>query len=470
MNENIDVTFVTEPTGTYSSLYNSFSNMADGVSGGDADSSAIFDEDSMETSIPCTVGGKTYNYIPFGSDNLLPYHIISHIGRSSVLSENKLFNILACYGMGLHYNDIETKAPTTDPAIRQFMMHSSMQKFFLEQATDIKYFYFAVCAVVLNRAGNRILAVRHKEACHCRFEKAKNGKIEHVLYANWRNSISPDSVEVLPLLDLTDPQGDLQERMGLDARDGGMKQRGMPKTKDRVFAVVTRFPTPGCQYYPVPYYTALFRDGWYDISRLIAIGKKSKLRNHASIPYLVEVAEKYWENLFRTENITDPTKKRERMIEEKNNIKNFISGIKNSGKLWVSGFYTTPDGKEVHLVKITRIDTSKDGGDYSGDIAESNNIMCYADNVHPNLVGATPGTGQMNNSGSDKRELFTLKQSLETAFHNLMATVHWIMIYFNKWDDLVYPDVPLLMLTTLDENKDAKQVSTNIQGNEDTNK
>ena len=31
---------------------------------------------------------------------------------------------------------------------------------------------------------------------------------------------------------------------------------------------------------PVPYYSAIFRDKWYDISRLIAIGKMAKLKNH----------------------------------------------------------------------------------------------------------------------------------------------------------------------------------------------
>ena len=37
------------------------------------------------------------------------------------------------------------------------------------------------------------------------------------------------------------------------------------------------------------YYSAIFRDKWYDISRLIAIGKMAKLKNHAAIPYLVEI-------------------------------------------------------------------------------------------------------------------------------------------------------------------------------------
>lgn len=46
-------------------------------------------------------------------------------------------------------------------------------------------------------------------------------------------------------------------------------------------------------------------------------------------------------------------------------------------------------------------------------MSEASNALCFAHGVHPNLVGATPGKSQMNNSGSDKRELFTLKQALE---------------------------------------------------------
>ena len=93
-------------------------------------------------------------------------------------------------------------------------------------------------------------------------------------------------------------------------------------------------------------------------------------------------------------------------------------------------------------------------------------MTCYGDNIHPNLVGATPGKSQSNNSGSDKRELFTLKQSLEIAFHDLMAIPHNVCIHFNDWQDKVYPDVTIILLTTLDENKDAKKV-TNNPTNED---
>jgi len=73
-----------------------------------------------------------------------------------------------------------------------------------------------------------------------------------------------------------------------------------------------------------------------------------------------------------------------------------------------------------------------------------------------------PGKSQSNNSGSDKRELYTIAQALQKPYHDLLFTVHRIIIKFNKWVG-VTPDCPFIQLTTLDENKDAKKVSTEKQ-------
>ena len=84
--------------------------------------------------------------------------------------------------------------------------------------------------------------------------------------------------------------------------------------------------------------------------------------------------------------------------------------------------------------------------------------------MHPNLVGATPGKSQMNNSGSDKRELYLLKQSIETAFHDILLYPYKLLCRFNGWAG-VDVDVPFIQLTTLDQNKEKQEVTTNQNGN-----
>lgn len=419
------------------------------------DSSQVFDEDANISTTPVP-NRQGMAYVNFGEDNQLPFKIIKMIGQDEVMSQNKLFNVITCYGAGLKYMDVDTKQPTTHPEIKSWLVRNSLPLFQLEQATDMKYFFFCVSVIILSKDGKKINRLIHKEACYCRFEKARYGKINHVIYANFRDnaSLSPDDYEVIRLLDPRDPLGDLMVLMGREpGRDGQTRVR----TKDKKFAILVRFPTPGFQYYPIPYYTSIFRGDWYDIKRLIGKGKKAKLRNHASVKYQVEVHKDYWRNICDEDHITDPLKKQERIKKEKENIKKFVSGIENSGKVWITGYYVNPNGQEVRMVRINVIETGKEGGDWSEDIQEASNITCYGDNIHPNLVGATPGKGQSNNSGSDKRELFTLKQALEIPFHDLMNIPHNIVIEYNGWGEKVYPDIPMVLLTTLDQNTDAKQ-------------
>lgn len=427
-------------------------------------SSSVFDEDALLE--PKRIPGTDYQYIPFGADDNLPYDILKLIGRDEIMSQNMQFNTQTCYASGLQYMDYTTDKPTKNPAIRRFLQRNSIESFFMEQITDMKHFYFSVDVIILSKDRSEIVQVRHKEACFCRFEKAdKNGKINHVFYGDFRES-GNTKIECITLLDMVDPLGDLLVLMGKErGKDGKLQVR----TKELKFAIVSRFPTPGLQYYPIPPYSSIFRGQWYDIKRLIGVGKKAKLSNASSIKYHVEVHEDYWERICREEGIYDPDEKKKRIAKEYDNIREFVTGIENAGKMWISGFYQNADGKEISMVKINVIDTTKEGGDYSDDIQESATILCFAMGIHPVLVGAVPGKSQSNNSGSDKRELFTLKQSIEKCTHDILMRPQNLIIFYNKWEELVYPDVPLILLTTLDQKTDAKKVSMNNDKVKDPN-
>ena len=176
--------------------------------------------------------------------------------------------------------------------------------------------------------------------------------------------------------------------------------------------------------------------------------------------YHIEIANSFWNNILKVEGITDRVKQQERVNKEKDNIINFLAGIENSGKVLFSTFYVSPNGEEQHDVVINKIETDNEGGDWATDIAEAINMMCFTMRVHSNLVGSVPGKSQTNNSGSDKRELYTIAQALQKPYHDLIFSVHSLIKRINNWTS-VNQDCPLIQLTTLDENKDAKQVSLN---------
>lgn len=393
-------------------------------------------------------------FVPWGEDNNLPYEIIDSVRHDEVLSQNKLFNTLTLYGSGIKLTDNNGEL-ITEERIAQFFDFNRMPKYYLEQATDMKHFFFTVSVIILSKDGKEIVRLIHKEAAHTRFEKVnpKTGAIENMFYANWKDEPKKEDIEVIEVLDINNPYLDLMVRMGKVPNDEGETQ---PATETRKFAIVNMFPIPGTQYYPFAYWFSIFLSGWFDIKRLIPKGKKAKIKNGASMKYHVEINKVFWDELCDSEGITDKKKRLERCNKEKENIKKFLTGIENSGKMWISGFYTGLDGKEVKYVRITNIDAGKEGGDWIEDSEEASNMICYADNIHPSMVGAAPGKSKGSFSGSVQRELFTMKQSLEKSYQDILLEPLFVIKKYNGWENFKY-DVPVITLTTLDKGKDAEE-------------
>ena len=409
-----------------------------------SDASRVFRDD-------CDVAPRKIDdhrsYIPWGATNRMPYDILGLIEADETVSTCNIFNAEICYGAGLVYNTDRLRSTlkgNLKETIEDFTDCNSISEMYMGQCFDIKTFGFSVSVIILNERGTEIVSVARREALYCRFAPFENGRIPAVHYANWRKSAIPPDIETIPLLDVRDPYHDLCDRIA--------------GTRDRKFAILARLPSVDSTYYPIPYYASLFKGSWYRIKRDIGIAKLSKLHNSAPIRYHIEIADKYWEHLFETENITDPEKMQDRMMQAKEEIIDFLSGVENSGKAWFSQFYVSPDGKEQHDVKITKIDSSKEGGDWESDIQEAVNMICFVMRIHSNLVGSVPGKSQTNNSGSDKRELYTISQASQKMYRDAIFRPHKLIIRFNGWKGCV-PECPFIQLTTLDEHKDAKKVS-----------
>jgi len=409
-------------------------------------SSEVFKEDQDILPIKIDEG---YEYMPWGADNMMPYEILDLIEKDETLSTCQIFNAEVCYGNGLVYDTAAATAEVSQQ-VDDFLIDNDIPSYFLGVCQDFKHFGFAVSVIILNSDGTKVVRILRKETCYCRFAPAKSdGYIPYILYANWRKCITrKEEVEKIELLNQQSPWSDLKERMA------------SKKNKTRKYAIVSKVPTPDSTYYPIPYYAALFKGKWYDIKQLIGMAKEAKLKNSAPIKYHIEIANRFWDGIFKAEGITDRKKQQERVVEEKEKIISFLTGMENSGKVLFSTFYISPDGKEQHDVVINKVETDKEGGDWSTDIIEAVNMVCFTMRVHSNLVGSVPGKSQTNNSGSDKRELYTIAQALQKPYHDLLFTVHHIIIRYNGWEG-VKPDCPFIMLSTLDENRDAKLVTPN---------
>lgn len=218
-------------------------------------------------------------YIPWGGNNQMPYNIIDLIESDETMSTCQMFNAEVCYGSGLVY-DTELATAQVQAQVDDFMLDNDLASYFLGVCQNFKHFGFCVSVIILNEDASRIVRIVCKQACYVRFALAdKSGVIPYILYANWRNTVSPEDIERIELLNPQSPLTDLHTR----------------SKKIKKFAVVSRIPMPDNTYYPIPYYAALFKGKWYHI----------------------EIANSFWNNIFKVEGITDRVKQLERVNEEK---------------------------------------------------------------------------------------------------------------------------------------------------------
>ncbi len=411
----------------------------------------VFDTDLL---VPLTLpdAGSLRGYVPWGDDNLRPNNVLDLIRKDEVMSANMLFNIQCGYSNGLVYTKAD-KTPVTDQEILDFFKYNRPTKYLFEQETDVKHFAWTCCVIILSGDGTKIVKLRHKDVLYCRLETCNpaTGAIEHVIYGNWEKGAPAKALrEEIEVLDVDDPLGDLMVRMGKIADENG---KNRTPTKTRKFAMLQRIPIPGNKYYPFPYYWSVFNSGWYDIKQLIPQGKKAMFTNGIVFKFQVEINDKYWDVIMERENITDPALQAARILKEKEDIKSFLTGMVNAGKVMFSGFYVDPNGKEQSMVRINLIDGAKKGGDFIEDVEEGSSMMCYAMGVHPSSIGATPGKSSSNLNGSNVREIFTMKQALEKPIKDILLEPYFVIKNYNEWDLEI--DIPFMMLTTLDKKTDA---------------
>lgn len=415
----------------------------------------VFAEDKDINPIPID---DRYSIMPWGFDNQMPYDILEKIQADETVSTCLNFNSELMYGGSLQYQkkvngkiDEACEDPESLAYFKEY--NTSLSQEFLGSCVDLKHWGFCVNVIILNHDGTYISTIERREAINCRFEVAdSHGVIKNIFYGNWRKYWNADNVERLPLLNIKHPLKNLKERLA----NGD---------NTRKFAILSIVPTANRYYYPIPQYACIFKSKWYDIKSLVAISKQAKLENSAPIKYHVEISKNYFRNLFDDLGITDPVEMVKLQNKKKKEILDYLTGAHNSGKCYFSTYYVDPNGREEHDIIIKPIDTGKEGGDWEQDFMEAVNTICFAMGVHSNLVGSVPGKAQTNNSGSDKRELYTIAQLRQRAYHDVLLASHEVVCRFNGWKDF-HPVVPLLMLTTLDEHTDVKPLNPDNNGSD----
>jgi hypothetical protein len=291
--------------------------------------------------------------------------------------------------------------------------------------------------------------LQSKEAAFSRWTAIdKNGSIKHAYNAKWQEAredniiISETLNEFNPFLDLT------------------LK---IPKTVEPRFIYPIYMPSPGRPYYANAPWWSIFNSGYYDNSIAIPELKKALLKNKLGVKFIIYLSPEYFKDIFEREgiDINNKEKVRERINEEKKNFEEFLTGQTAIGKALMTLKKNMPAGNgstTEKYIEIVEVKNDFAGGELIPDMEEVNNIICYAMGVHPSLVGAVPGKNKGGFSGSDKRELFLIKQALMKPIIDRVLRPFKLIKKFNKWDKDTVVIVPEYLFTTLDKNKSGKEI------------
>jgi len=419
-----------------------------------------------------TVKGKIYKVVPWGEDNDLPQQIIEKVGKSPDMSTGMLFNINVGFGQGIIpvKKEIDEKGeikliPVLDNIeINTFFQDNDINGYFLEQLTDMNYFFNTFPEVILNQdtpEKRKIVEIESKEAAFSRWEEMDDdGNIQHHLYSNkWDEGTQKENeIIATPALSRKRPILDLKRRIGREAYPD-LKKKDDKKYR---YIVPVNFPTPGRFYYQKAYWYSLIESGWYDFAVAIPEFKKYIIQNGMTIKYMIYIDDKYFPDLFQSEGITDEEAQKARMKKEFKNLQDFVTKISNSGKSMISFTKSLPNhpDKKIYKIEIKAVANEFKGGEYLDDSAEVSNMIAYSLGVHPSLIGAVPGGSKGGYSGTDKRELFIIKQTLLKPIVDRLLMPLYLVKAINKWPDDIYFTVPFITLTTLDNSKTGTETKT----------
>ena len=302
----------------------------------------------------------------------------------------------------------------------------------------------------------RITHLRHRSALTCRLERMDDeGRIRHIYVSNrWLDHSSKDAnddfaIDALPALDPDAPAASLEEVVA-QTRLGGKKESRRPT---RVI-LPSAYNTMGRPYYPQPSWWTVFGGKIYSYASSIISDRVTRRENNNMWGKIVYIHALYRKELYdRAAATTDEERAK---IDDKLNaqINEFLRDKRNNGKILHTDSLLTPDGREIDAVRIVDVPNVAQGEANANrtELEEVASIIFFALEIHPDLIGASPGS-KSSSGGTYQREMYEMKKLLMAPTQQIVLGALRTMSDFNKLDRNLVWRIRSVSLTTLDRNK-----------------
>lgn len=426
-------------------------------------SDTLFDEPDLDI---IEVGG--YSVAPWGVNNDLPQRVMSKIDKAEIVGTNPSFNWKVAYGLGPRLVEVQRDPETNrvkyykeviEGEAYDWYMRNNVPLLHMEILSDLINFGNAFPVLLAGKRspmGKRegIRGIVHREAMFSRWGVNKKEQIDRHLYsAKWDESPSRNDIQDSYVIDEYNAVDDIRKRL-------------LVGTDERLCFPIY-IPSPGRPYYSYPAWWSIFRSGWYD--QLVSIPglKKAILKNNLRLKYIIYIADEYFKEKEELMGINaDDHEARKKLYDEVvKNLSDVLAGEENAGKAIISKKKLLPGKNGMEMAKLVEVETIKNditGGEYLTDYETGANIISYAMEVHPSLIGATPGKNSNSLSGSNIRELFIMKQSLSKPL-SYLALQWWPAVReINGWPRNIEIVMQDSLFTTLDQSKSGEIRTDNL--------
>lgn len=428
----------------------------------DDNSMVLFDEPHLDM---INVAG--YTVAPWGIDNVLPQQVMSKIEKAEIVGTNANFNWRVMYGQGPRLVKV-VRDPETNRAkefIEQtsgeaydWFMRNNVPLLLQEIMTDISYFGNAFPVLLPGKRDStgrreKIDGIVHREAMFSRWGvNSKNLINKHLYSAKWDESPAKEDIQESYVIDEYNAVADIKNRLTLG--------------RDSRLCFPIYIPSPGRPYYSYPNWWSIFRSGWYDQLVSIPTLKKAILKYNLGVKHIIHIADEYFREKEELLGVSkDDHEARKKLYDDViKQISDVLAGDENAGKAIIAKKKLMQSGNGMAMEKLIEIETVKNdiaGGEYLTDYETGANIISYAMDVHPSLIGATPGKNSNSLSGSNIREIFIMKQSLSKPYAYL-ALQWWPAVReVNNWDKDLEIVIQDSLFTTLDNAKSGEIKTAN---------
>ena len=404
-------------------------------------------------------GGKIAKW---GDDNRYPQNFLETVRKNGAAGASYRFLKATHYGQGFKLHRLDTTddgkeqkqiVPVSSiPDINQFFKRSKMQRFWNETIADLETFNIAFPEYVLTNDFNKIHSVRRQNTPKMRFEliNEKSGLIENAYFChNWKTSTDPDDknyVRKIPVMDAYFSAEEIKDYC---------KSKKIHK-----FVMPIFYPLMDEVYYPEPDHHSPYRNGWMEVVNNIPEYKKAFSKNQLNIKYMVYISEEYFLRTYGSDwDKFKLDKKKEIRQNLTDSIDDHLAGNKNAGKSIQTTVFKDREGKWVKGIEVVPLETKNDG-DGKGllDAGTGNQEIMNAIGTDPNLMGTgIPGSKLGGEGGSNKREAFSILNSLFKSKREITLDAWRFIRDYNGWEESLEGDFAVDNLTTLDKNPTGTQ-------------